>query len=98
MSDDGMSVGLGELAAIIESSHDAIIGKRLDGTITTWNRAAEELYGYSAADVVGRSIDLLAPREREGEIADILRRLGAGERIDRLQTVRVHKTGTTIDV
>ncbi|HLX33317.1 MAG TPA: PAS domain S-box protein [Gaiellaceae bacterium] len=89
---------LGELAAIIDSSNDAIIGKRLDGTITSWNRAAEELYGYSAEEAVGRPIEMLAPPERRGEIADILLRLGAGERIERLQTVRMHKDGTRIDL
>lgn len=89
---------LSQLAAIVESSNDAIIGKRLDGTITSWNRAAEEMYGYSAEEAVGRPIDILAPPEKRGEIADFLARLSAGERIDRLQTVRVHKDGTRIDV
>ncbi|MDX6479874.1 MAG: two-component system, sensor histidine kinase and response regulator, partial [Gaiellaceae bacterium] len=91
-------VHLNELAAIVESSNDAIIGKRLDGTITSWNPAAAELYGYSADEVVGGPIDLLAPPDLRAEIADVLRRLGAGERIERLQTIRLHKDGTPIDV
>jgi PAS domain S-box-containing protein len=91
-------VHLNELAAIVESSNDAIIGQRLDGTITSWNPAAAELYGYSADEVVGGPIDLLAPPELRVEIAGILRGLGAGERFERLQTIRLHKDGTEIDV
>jgi PAS domain S-box-containing protein len=95
---DDVAARLSELAAIVESSNDAIIGKRLDGTITSWNRAAQELYGYSAEEVVGESIDILAPPERRSEIAGILARIRAGERIERLQTVRVHRDGTEIEV
>ncbi len=95
---DDVAARLGEFAAIVESSNDAIIGKRLDGTITSWNRAAEEMYGYSAEEAVGRSIDIVAPPEKRSEIAEFLARIGAGERIERLQTVRAHKDGTRFDV
>ncbi len=87
-----------ELATIVESSHDPIIGKRLDGTITSWNHAAEELYGYTSEEVVGRSIALLEPPERKGEIDDFLERVRRGERLVNLETVRVRKDGTPLDV
>src|SRR5579862_7670486 len=87
-----------ELAAIVESSDDAIIGKTLDGTITSWNPAAERMYGYSAVEAVGRSIMILLPSGRAGELSEILERIRTGERIEHFETVRVRKDGTQIDV
>jgi PAS domain S-box-containing protein len=68
------------LAAVVESSDDAIITKTLDGTITAWNRGAEKLFGYSPAEAVGNSMRMLVPEERANEESEILRRIGAGGR------------------
>src|SRR5262249_43467334 len=86
------------LAAIVESSEDAILSKDLDGTILTWNRAAERMYGYAAAEVVGRSIQLLVPPERAGEVPAILEQVRRGERVENYETVRLRKDGTRIEV
>jgi len=86
------------LAAIVASSDDAIIGKTLDGIITSWNAGAERMYGYSAAEMVGRSLSLLFPPDRAGELQPILGRLRQGERIDHYETKRVRKDGVVIDV
>jgi PAS domain S-box-containing protein len=86
------------LAAIVDSSDDAIIGKRLDGVIETWNRGAERLYGYAAPEVVGRHIALLEPPELSGEISGILARLANGETIRNHRTVRMRKDGSKVGV
>jgi PAS domain S-box-containing protein len=86
------------LAAIVESSDDAIIAKDLNGIITSWNKGAERLYGYTAAEVVGRSVIVLIPSDRHDEEPGILARLRRGERIDHYETVRQRKDGTLIDV
>jgi two-component system cell cycle sensor histidine kinase/response regulator CckA len=86
------------LAAMVESSDDAIIGKTLDGVITSWNAGAVRTYGYTAAEAVGRPIGLLAPPDRAGETADILGRLRQGNRIEQFETVRVRKDGKAIQV
>jgi len=86
------------LASIVEASGDAIIGKTLDGTITSWNPGAERMYGYMAAEVVGSSIDVIVPPEKRRELAEILARLGAGEDLPPFETQRVGKGGRTIDV
>ncbi|WP_431261775.1 PAS domain-containing protein [Roseateles chitinivorans] len=78
-------------AAIVESSHDAIVGKSLDGRITSWNTAAETLFGYSAAEALGMPVTRLIPLERRQEEAMILERIGRGERIPGLQTERLSK-------
>jgi PAS domain S-box-containing protein len=87
-----------QLAAIVESSNDAIIGKTLDGMIVNWNRGAEDLYGYSAEEVTGRSVAILVPPDRADELSEILERLKQGERIERFETVRVRKDGQQIEV
>ena len=86
------------LAAIVESSDDAIISKDLDGTITSWNEGAERLYGYSAAEALGRPISILLPPDQQDEIAGLLRQIGQGIRIERYETERVRKDGRTINV
>ena len=89
---------LARVAAIVESSDDAIIGKTLDGIITTWNRGAERLYGYPAHEVVGRPISVIIPPELRDELPTILARLARGERMDHYETVRVTRDGRRIDV
>ncbi|MGA2981143.1 MAG: PAS domain S-box protein [Terriglobales bacterium] len=86
------------LAAVVESSDDAIISKTLDGTIATWNPGAEKLFGYSSSEAVGKPMGMLIPPERADEEYDILARIGGGESIEHFETVRVRKDGKTIDV
>jgi PAS domain S-box-containing protein len=86
------------LAAVVESSDDAIITKTLDGTILSWNAGAEGIYGYSAAEVVGRPISLLVPPDRPDELPQILAKLAKGERIAHYQTERVRKDGRRIHI
>ncbi len=86
------------LAAIVESSHDAIIGKTLDGIITSWNPAAERMYGYTAREAVGQPISLIYPPDHVDEIPSILERIKRGERIDHYETVRRHKDGRLLNV
>jgi PAS domain S-box-containing protein len=86
------------LAAIVDSTDDAVIGKTLDGTIISWNRGAERIYGYTAEDVVGRPISILIPEDRADELPAILSRLARGERIDHYLTKRRRKDGVVIDV
>ena len=87
-----------DLTAMIEASDDAVIGKTLDGTIVSWNRGAEELYGYEAKEILGRSISVLIPSNRPDELPAIMDRLSRGERIRNYETTRVHKDGHLIDV
>jgi len=86
------------LASIVESSDDAIISKSLDGIVTSWNYGAEKIFGYSAAEMVGKSMLKLFPPERVGEEAQILGRIARGESVEHLETVRVRKDGKRIDV
>lgn len=86
------------LAAIVNSSNDAVISKNLDGVITSWNRAAEQLFGWSASEAVGQSIMILIPPELRNQEVEILRRLRNGERIEHLETVRRKKSGEQIEV
>ena len=86
------------LAAIVESSEDAIIGKTLGGIVTSWNRAAETLFGYSAAEMIGRPLAIIIPEELRGEEDDILARVARGEQVAHLETVRRHKSGHAIDI
>ncbi|HJT75579.1 MAG TPA: PAS domain S-box protein, partial [Gemmataceae bacterium] len=86
------------LAAIVESSDDAIIGHTLDGRIVSWNRGAERLYGYTAAEVVGRPLALLVPPDHPDEVPALLERVRGGEYIEHFETVRVRKDGRRVDV
>src|SRR4029450_12511754 len=86
------------LAAIVESSDDAIIGKDLAGIILAWSRGAERLYGYTADEIRGRSIALLIPDDRRDELSYILEQTRSGRRLEHLQTVRRTKDGRLVDV
>ena len=86
------------LASIVESSDDAIVSKDLDGIIRTWNCGAERLFGYKAAEVIGRPITILIPPDRLDEEPGILARIRRGERVDHYETVRRHKDGSLIDI
>lgn len=86
------------LAAIIESSEDAIISKSLQGIITTWNKGAERLFGYAAQEAVGRPITMVIPEDRLDEEPAILARINAGERVDHFETIRRRKDGSLIDI
>src|SRR5262245_42019636 len=86
------------LAAIVESSDDAIIGKDLDGIITTWDRGAERLFGYTAQETIGQPGTMLIPAERHNEEPGILNHIRHGETIDHYETIRCHKNGTRLDI
>jgi two-component system, sensor histidine kinase and response regulator len=86
------------LAAVVDSSDDAIMSTTLDGKIAAWNRGAERVFGYSAAEVVGKPLLLLMPPERLKELADILARTWSGESFEHFETVRLRKDGTSINV
>src|SRR6266702_3115895 len=86
------------LAAIVSSSDDAILSKDLDGMITSWNAAAEHMYGYSAQDIVGQPVTLLFPPDRQSEFSDIMERIHRGERVDHYETTRMHKDGSLLSV
>ena len=88
----------GLLAAIVDSSDDAIVSKTLEGVITSWNKGAERLFGYSAAEAIGRSITLIIPVDRLAEETEILNRIRRGERVEHFETVRLRKDGTPIDI
>jgi len=86
------------LAAIVTSSQDAIIGKTLDGIITSWNPAAETLFGYTAEEAIGNSMLMLFPAGSEAEEARILASIRQGERVDQFETVRVRKDGRRVNI
>lgn len=86
------------LALIVDSSQDAIIGKNLDGIVTNWNKGAEHMYGYTAAEMIGKPISTLAPPERADEIEEILGRIRNGQRVEYFESVRVTKEGRRLNV
>ena len=86
------------IAAIIEGSDDAIIGKTLDGIITDWNPAAERMYGYRREEVVGKPVMLVCPKDRAGEMEALLAQIKAGEHVEHLETMRVRKDGTVFPI
>ena len=81
------------LAAIIDSSEDAIIGKDLNGIVTSWNKGAEHIYGYTADEIVGKSISMITPKDRPDEVPEILKKIQRGEGVEHHETVRVTKDG-----
>ena len=87
-----------QLAAIVESSEDAILSMDLEGVVTSWNRGAERLYGYSGQEILGKPVAILLPSDRQGEEPEILARIRRGERIDHYETVRQGKDGGLFDV
>jgi len=86
------------MAAIVESSDDARISGSLDGIITSWNPAAERMYGYSSAEIIGKAADVLTPADRTGEIDAVLEQIKAGQHVDHLETKGVRKDGTVFPV
>jgi PAS domain S-box-containing protein len=86
------------LASIVESSDDAVVSKDLNGIIRSWNLGAQRLFGYTAEEVVGKSVTILIPADRENEEPGILERLRRGERIDHYETVRRRKDGTLVEI
>jgi diguanylate cyclase (GGDEF)-like protein/PAS domain S-box-containing protein len=84
--------------AVVESSHDAIIGKDLDGVITSWNIGAERLFGYTATEAIGKSISMLVPPGHDDEVPEIMRRVTSGEPVENYETVRERSDGTQVDV
>jgi PAS domain S-box-containing protein len=92
------AVGLKLLAAIVDSAEDAILSTTLDGVITSWNKAAERIYGYQAAETIGRSVSLLIPPDRPDEMAVMLDRIRIGDRVGPYDTTRRRKDGATIAI
>ena len=98
MMPTGDRARLSLLAAIIHDSDDAIATKTLDGVVTSWNRGAERIFGYTGAEIVGRPITILFPPDRLGEETEFLLRLSRGEHVDHYETVRLRKDGRLIDI
>lgn len=86
------------LVAIVENSNDAIVSKTLDGIVTSWNRGAERLFGFSADEIVGRPITMIIPDDRLTEEVEILSQIRKGERIEHFETIRRAKDGELMDV
>src|SRR4051812_7496465 len=86
------------LAAIVEFSDDAIVGKTLDGIIRSWNKGAARMFGYTADEIIGRSVLTLIPPELQHEEVTIVGRLSKGERVDHFETVRMRRDGSRFDV
>jgi PAS domain S-box-containing protein len=94
----GHAALLARLAAIVASTDDGIVSKNLDGIIQSWNTAAEQIFGYTADEIIGKSIKTIIPADRQHEEADILNRIRRGERVDHFETVRQHKSGRLVPV
>jgi len=92
------ALALSQLGAIVESSEDAIVGKDLDGNITSWNRAAERLFGYAASEAIGRRITIIIPPDRLDEEARLIEQVRAGERVPPFETVRARKDGSLVSL
>lgn len=94
----GAEEALTRLAAIVETSEDAIYSKDLDGFVTSWNRGAEKMYGYSAREMVGQHVSVLSPPERRNELGEMLAVLHRGESVDHYETLRLRKDGSPVEV
>jgi PAS domain S-box-containing protein len=94
----GLAIAQARLAAIVECSDDAIVSKSLEGVITTWNPAAERMFGWTAAEAVGQHITLIIPKDRRAEEDDVLARIRRGEMLDHFQTIRVTKDGRLLNI
>jgi PAS domain S-box-containing protein len=97
-SESSLSELRARLAAIVDSSDDAIVGKTLDGVITSWNRGAERIFGWTAAEAIGQSITLIIPHDRRAEEDEVLARIRRGELVDHFETVRVTRDGRLLDI
>ena len=89
---------LQRVAAIVESSEDAIVAKSLDGTITAWNGGAQRLFGYTPEEIIGRPVSVLMPEDHKGDMTAILQKIRRGERVEHFETVRIHKDGRPLIV
>ena len=86
------------MTAIVANSDEAIIGKTLNGIVTSWNPGAERMYGYSSQEIIGKSIQMLSPKDRTGEIGSILAKTKTGQPVEHLETIRIRKDGTVFPV
>ena len=86
------------LAAIVDSSDDAIVSKTLEGIITSWNHGAEKIFGYSAAEAIGQHITFIIPPERHSEEDDVLAQIRRGEKVDHFETIRQTKDGRKVEI
>ena len=86
------------LASIVSSCSDAIIGKTLNGIVVSWNAGAQKLYGYRAPEMIGRPVSVLCPHYRPEELSEIMERIELGEEVEQLETVRLRKDGTPVEV
>src|SRR5688572_15960039 len=98
MSKPPLDLTLRHLAKVVESSDDAIVSKDLNSIIVTWNRAAERMFGYTAAEAIGRSIRMIIPNDRQGEEDEVLASVRAGRAITNYETIRQRKDGTLIPI
>jgi two-component system, cell cycle sensor histidine kinase and response regulator CckA len=86
------------LASLVSSCHDAIVGHTLEGMVVSWNAGAEQLYGYRADEIVGRSIDVLCPNHRRNEMLEVMGRVRLGEQVEQFETVRLRQDGADVEV
>src|SRR5262245_22089204 len=98
MSERQLDAAALHLAAIVESSDDAIVSKDLNGIVTSWNRGAARLFGYTAGEMIGQSIRIIIPADRQGEEDHVLDQIRQGRKVDHFETIRQHKDGTLVPI